>query len=215
VTPSVARVAVLALLALLGAGACLSASEPPRSYLLSATTPPVSSGALAGSVVGVGPSPAAGPIVGVGPVAIPAYLNRSSIVVRAGGDEVRLSGEHHWAEPLRDGVSRVLAENLSAMIPTNAVAIFPWRTPWTVEYRLTVEILRFDGPLGGPAVLNARWRLLDGSGKELVRRVVNLSEAATEPTHPGLVAAQSRLLASVSRDIAAEIRTHSRLRAAR
>ena len=68
------------------------------------------------------------------------------------------------------------------MIPTNAVAIFPWRTPWTVEYRVTVEIFRFDGPLGGPAVLNARWRLLDGNGKELVLRVVNLSEAATEPS---------------------------------
>jgi uncharacterized protein len=191
----VARTVAVALLVVVGAGACLSASPPPKSYLLSAASPLVSSGR------------AAGPVVGVGPVAIPAYLDRSPIVLRTGSDEVRLSGDHHWAEPLRDGVPRVLAENLSTMIPTDAVAIFPWRTPWTVQYRVTVEILRFDGPLGGPAVLNARWRLLDPSGKELVLRAVNLSEAVTGPSHVALVAAQSRLLAAVSRDIASEIKT--------
>lgn len=179
-------------LVVVGAAGCFSAS-PPKSYLLSAATPAASSGAVGG------------PVVGVGPVTIPAYLDRSAIVVRGAGDEVGISAEHHWAEPLRDAVSRVLAENLSAMIPTDAVAIFPWRTPWTPQYRVTVDIFRFDGPLVGPAVLSARWRLLDGSGKALVLKAVNLREALTEPTHAGLVAAQGRLLATLSRDIAAEI----------
>jgi uncharacterized lipoprotein YmbA len=190
---TIARTALVLLLAVLGAGAC--ASSTPRSYLLSASPPPASAG------------PAAGPVVGVGPVAIPDYLDRAAIVLPTGRDEVTLSEAHQWAEPLRAGVSRVLAENLSMMIPTDAVAVFPWRTPWTFQYRVTVEILRFDGPLGGPAVLHARWRLLDGSGRELVLRAVHRSEAATEPSPAALVAAQSRLLACVSRDIAAEIRS--------
>jgi len=38
-----------------------------------------------------------------------------------------------------------------------------------------------------------------------VLRSVKRSEAVSEPGHAGLVAAQSRLLAGVSRDIAAEI----------
>ena len=181
-------------LLVLGVGGCLSVSPPPRSYLLSAAIPPQ--------------SPSGAPVVvGVGPVTIPAYLDRSPIVVRTGADEVRLSGEHHWAELLRDGVPRTLAENLSAMIPTDAVALFPWRTPWTVQYRVTVDILRFDGALGGPAVLHARWRLLDGAGKELVLQAVHLQDTASEPTYSALVAAESRLLARLSRDIAAEIRT--------
>jgi uncharacterized lipoprotein YmbA len=146
----------------------------------------------------------------VGPVSIPAYLDRSSIVVRTGEGEVELSGEHRWAEPLRDGISRTLAENLSAMIPTDAVAVFPWRTPWTVDYRVTVDILRFDGAPGRSVVLHARWRLLDAAGKELLLRAAVLQESIADSTYAALVAAESRLLASLSRDIAAEIR--SRLR---
>jgi uncharacterized lipoprotein YmbA len=139
-------------------------------------------------------------------VSIPGYLDRTAIVVRAAGDEVRLSEEHRWAESLKDGVARVLAENLSVMIPTDAIVVYPWKTPWAIQYRVTMEILRFDGPLGGAPVLNARWRLLDGTGKELVLRAVNESETASDTTYGALVSAQSRLLARVSRDIAAEIK---------
>lgn len=194
------RVACTAMLALLvlGAGGCVSVSPPPRTFLLSPATPPPSS------------PPLAGVVVGVGPVGIPAYLDRSSIVVRTGEGEVELSGEHRWAEPLRDGIGRTLAENLSAMIPTDAVAVFPWRTPWTVDYRVAVDILRFDGAPGRSVVLDARWRLLDAAGKELLLRAAVLQELIADSTYAALVAAESRLLASLSRDIAAEIR--SRLR---
>jgi uncharacterized lipoprotein YmbA len=99
---------------------------------------------------------------------------------------------------------------LSAAVPSGLTAVQSSRTPWTVQYRVTVETLRFDGPLGGPAVLHACWRLLDGAGRELVRRGVNRSEAATEASHAALVAAQSRLLAGISRDIGAEIQARQR-----
>ena len=191
------RVACAAMLALivLGAGGCLSVSPPPRTFLLSAAVPPPTS------------PPLAGVVVGVGPVGIPAYLDRSSIVVRTGEGEVELSGEHRWAESLRDGIGRTLAENLSAMIPTDAVAVFPWRTPWTVDYRVAVDILRFDGAPGRSVVLHARWRLLDAAGKELLLRAAVLQESIADLTYAALVAAESRLLAGLSRDIAAEIRS--------
>ncbi len=194
-----ARTALMALV-VLEAGGCLSLSPPPRAYLLSAVSPSLPAGPLAGVVVGVGP------------VTIPAYLDRSPIVVRTGADEVRLSGEHHWAEPLRDAIPRTLAENLSAMIPTDAVAVFPWRTSWNVQYRVTVDILRFDGALGGSAVLHARWRLLDGAGKELLLRAAVLQESIGDSTYAAVVTAESRLLVNLSRDIATEI--GSRLRQA-
>jgi uncharacterized protein len=196
VTRRGALVLAIAFPSLLLSGCTLRAA-PPKTYVLSPANPAAAStAARAGR----------GPVVGVGPVTVPAYLDRPSIVVRAGGDEVRLSSEHHWAEPLKDGVARVVAENLALMVPTDAVAMFPWRSPWMVKYRVVVEILRLDGPLSGPVLLNARWRLLDGDGKELVLKAVMLSEPVGDATYGGLVAAQSRLLAAVSRDIAAEIR---------
>ena len=187
----------LTMVVALAVGGCLSVSPLPRSYLLSATAP-------------TSPAPRASVAVGVGPVRIPAYLDRSSIVVRTGEGEAELSDEHQWAEPLRDGIGRTLAENLSAMIPTDAVAVFPWRTPRTVDYRAAVDILRFDGAPGGSVVLHARWRLLDAAGKELLLRAAVLQESIADSTYAALVAAESRLLASLSRDIAADIQ--SRLR---
>ena len=58
-------------------------------------------------------------------------------------------------------------------------------------------------------VLNARWRLLDGDGKEVTLKAVALSEPVTDASYAALVAAHGRLLAAMSRDIAAEIRTHN------
>jgi uncharacterized lipoprotein YmbA len=207
------RIAAALAVALFGAVTlgCSLRAAPPRTYVLSPAVPPTAPMAASPGSAAASPGPVAastgrGPVVGVGPVAIPAYLDRQPIVVRAAGDEVRLSSNHHWAEPMRDGVARVIAENLSAMVPTDAVVVFPWRSPWTVRYRVTLEILRFDGPLGGPVVLNARWRLLDGESKELVLKAATLSEPATDATHGALVAAQGRLLAALSREIAAEIR---------
>jgi hypothetical protein len=182
------------MLVVLGVGGCVFASPPPKSYLLSTAAP-------------ASPAMNAPVVVGVGPIGIPAYLDRSSIVVRTGDDgEVGLSDEHRWAELLRDGIARTLAGNLSAMIPTDAVPIFPWRAPWTAQYRVTVDILQFDGALGRSVVLDARWRLLDGAGKELALRAVHLEEACAEGSYGGLVSAHNRLLARLSRDIATEIR---------
>ena len=192
----VRTIAVLSML--LAVGGCFARQVSPRSYVLAAASLPAAA-----------PAESRGPTVGVGPVVIPAYLDRAPIVVRVVGDEVRLSEEHRWAESLRDGIARVVAENLSAMIPTEAIVLYPWKTPWTIQYRVTFEVLRLDGPLGGLMVLNARWRLLDGTGKELVLRAVNLSEPAGDATHGALVAAQSRLLTRVSRDIAAEIKARA------
>ncbi len=189
--------AMLMMLGVLGVSGCVSV-PPPKSYLLSMAAP-----APPAAIVPV--------VVGVGPISIPAYLDRSSIVVPTGdGGEVRLSEEHRWAEPFREGISRILAGNLSAMIPTDAVPTFPWRVPWTVQYRVTMDILRFDGALGRSVVLDARWRLLDGAGKELALRAMHLEEACADGTYGGLVSAHDRLLASLSRKIAAEIRNRVR-----
>src|SRR5512142_2456883 len=113
------------MLGVLGIGGCVSVSPPPKSYLLSAPSP---ASPLLSMAAPASPAMTTAVVVGVGPISIPAYLDRSSIVVRTGaGGGVGLSDEHRWAEPLRDGIARSLAGNLSGMIPTDAVAIFPWR----------------------------------------------------------------------------------------
>src|SRR5262245_3171921 len=62
--------------------------------------------------------------IGVGPVEVPQYVNRSEIVTGRDSPELQSAASAEWAEPLRDGLTRVLADNLSLLLATERVAIF-------------------------------------------------------------------------------------------
>ena len=89
------------------------------------------------------------PVLALGPVDIPAHLDRPQIVTRTPGTEVKLSEFERWAEPLEDNVTAVLADNLSSLLSTERVTLFPSRLPPDLDLRVAVEVLRFDGSLGG------------------------------------------------------------------
>lgn len=148
-----------------------------------------------------------GGTIGVGPISLPGYLDRAQIVTRAGAGDLELAEAARWGEPLRDNVGRVLAENLAALIPSDRVVLFPWRAGTSVQHRIVVDMTRFDGPLGGPISLEARWRILDAQGRELALRTARLTEPTGASGYPTLVAAMDRALAALSRAIAQEVRS--------
>jgi paraquat-inducible protein B len=49
----------------------------------------------------------------VGPVAVPESVDRSAIVLQSSANQVDLSDEHRWAEPVKTAIPRVIAENLA------------------------------------------------------------------------------------------------------
>lgn len=172
------------------AGGCLGSSAPTRFYVLAATDSAAVPGARAMSV-------------GVGPVNVASYLDRPQIVTRPSADKIELAEFDQWGEALRDGVPRVLAENLSRQLPAAKISIFPWRGLEGVRYQVVVDVTRFDGPAGGDTSLEARWRILDGAtGKELATKTTRLTEPAGSPGYTPTVSAMSRALAALSRDIA-------------
>src|SRR5262249_10123675 len=67
--------------------------------------------------------------IGVGPVTLPQYTNRLQIVTGNTGQELRRAPFDNWAEPLENNFARVLAENLSLLLATDQVVIFPWQGP--------------------------------------------------------------------------------------
>lgn len=172
------------------AGGCLGGSAPTRFYVLAAMDSAAVPGARAMSV-------------GVGPVNVAAYLDRPQIVTRPSADKIDLADFDQWGEPLRDGIPRVLAENLSRQLPAAKVSVFPWRGLEGVRFQVVVDITRFDGPAAGDTTLEARWRILDGAtGKEISGKTTRLAEPAGGPGYTQTVSAMSRALAALSRDIA-------------
>ena len=185
----------LTTLLLLALAGCAS-TPPSKFYILS----PVPAGAAA-------PPAGLATAIGVGPVALPNYLDRPQIAVRTGANELRFNETHRWAEVLQENVANVLAENLARLVPTDRIALFPWGRTVTVDFQVTVQMSRFDADENGNVVLSALWRLYREQNREIV--VENKAEV-TEPVggagYPEIVAAQSRALATLSREIADAIR---------
>ena len=145
--------------------------------------------------------------LGVGPVTVPPYLDRPQLVTRASRAKLVLADLDQWAAPLHDTIARVLAENLSLLIPTERVALAPWPRTIDPDYQVTVDVLQFDRGPGGEVVLAARWSLLDRDGKERVLRTARLSQAAGGTDYEAAVTAMGRTLEALARDIAATLRS--------
>jgi uncharacterized lipoprotein YmbA len=161
-----------------------------------------------GSPAAATPASTLTPAVGVRAVDLPAELDRPQIVTRSGANSVQLAEFDRWSAPLRDIISRLLAENLAAQLPADRVAVYPWMPGDAIEQEVTVEIVRFEGRLGGPCVLEARWRVAGASGRagRVSGRTSATENAGTD--YASVVAAQSRLVGRLSGDIAAAIRSN-------
>lgn len=154
-----------------------------------------------------GPPPGEAFSLGVGPVKIPEYLNRAQIVTRAGPNRLDVNEFNRWGGSFATNLASVVAQNLSAIIGTDDVFIFPADEAMDPRYRVVLSILRFDGALGESVVLDARWtitgpkrrRQLD-TGRSVVRQPTNAS------TYEAYVAAQSQALETLSRELAAKIK---------
>lgn len=145
--------------------------------------------------------------VAVGPVTLPEIVDRPQLVIRIGVNQVALLDDHRWAEPLRNGIPRVVAENLAQLLGARQVVTYPYNVSFDPEYRVLLDIQRFDSAPGQTVTIDALWavrRVPDGqpkTGRSLVR------ESTGGEDYDALVAAHSRALATVSRDIAEAIRS--------
>jgi hypothetical protein len=173
-------------------GGC-GVSPPARFYIL---TPAGNSGAK------IQP----GPALGLGPVDFPVYLDRPEIAHRSGNNQLSFAESDRWAEPLKTTFSRTLAENLSAMLPTDQVNLYPWTRSTRIDYQITVDVMRFDADTSGNVVLAASWKIVrPGDSQVLGRHRQRYTQAAGGLDYPAVVAAQSRTLVQLSQDIATSI----------
>ena len=152
-----------------------------------------------------------GVALGIGPVSFPDYLDRPQIATRNGRNALTFAEFHRWAGSLNKNFSRILAENLSILLATDRIALFPWKRATPIDYRVTINVMRFEGESGGDVTLKVRWSILgSGSETDLLIKMSTFTESAEGSTYEAMVAAQSRALASLSREIAEAIATISR-----
>jgi uncharacterized protein len=178
------------------AAVMLAACSSPRAnfYTLSADPALESTGAaLPVSVV-------------VGPVTIPDLVDRPQMVTRVTGNEVRLNEYARWGEPLRNGVAGVIAADLTRLLGSPRVAASSQSAADADACRVRVDIVQFDSMPGEAVAIDALWTVRVAGRSALLTGRSTVREPVQGAGDAALVAAHSRALASVSRDIAAAIR---------
>ena len=197
------RIPVVTLLIAAALLSACSGTKPSHFYLLSA---------LPGSNAGK-PNPTSGRSVAlaVGPIELPKHVDRPQIVTFSSINKIELSEFDRWAEPLADNFSRVLADNLAVLMPTEQVFVYPWKRTTPFDYQITVEVSTFAVRPNGNVALVARWSVLSKTGKELIlSRQSNYSENLRGGGFEPIVAAMSRTVASLSGEIAAAVKSLAR-----
>jgi len=176
------------------AGGCAK-GPPPEFYVLNPTVP----AAIPGFEQGV--------TIGIGPVTLPPHLDRNQIVTHEDATKLLLSEQNQWAEPLKEGVIRVLVISIGLTLDSNRIYALPLRQPRDMDYSVAVDVLRLEGRLGGSAVLAARWLLLSGDGRKVLSsKVSRIEEPTSGPTMNDLVQAQSRAVSALGKEIAEHIK---------
>ncbi len=179
---------------------CLGSSptQAPRLFVLDATQPAAGAAKL-------------GVSIGVGPISIPKRLDRPQILTRIADHEVQVAEFDQWAEPLDRSFARAVAENLARTLPTDRVAVYPWSHGAEPDWKIEIDVTRFEREADGSVTLAVRWRLIDDR-----KRLTFHHGASTFRENPGLsttgalVAAMSRLVGALSGEIAATIQPTDR-----
>ena len=109
-----------------------------------------------------------GLVIVVGPIKFPEYLDRTEIVTRSSSNKITLSEFDLWAGSLAEDFNRALAENLSVLLSTESVIVYPRLRPGLAKFQITMDVIRFDGSLGGDVSLIARWAILEGKERKVV-----------------------------------------------
>jgi uncharacterized lipoprotein YmbA len=144
--------------------------------------------------------------VNVATVELPDSLNRQQIVTRESGNELKLAEFDRWGGALNENMGLVLAENLAQLLGSDQVVAYPRVQTVNPDYTLAVRVLQLDCTPGERVQLKAQWTLLAGAErKEVATRVTGYSEKPADRQYASLVAAVSRTLEQLSRDISREI----------
>lgn len=150
---------------------------------------------------------AEGPAVGVGPVALAGHLDRPNLVFMEGQNRLVVAESHRWAGDLADNVAQVMAVNVGGELGSGRVQAYPWGSDGGLRAQVTLDIHQLQGNATGDAVVSASWRIYALPQRTLVR---SGSWSGVEPLHEdgyeALVAAESRLLERLAREIAGQLR---------
>ncbi len=180
---------------------CISVqnSPTPRFYMLSAINE---------SQISKRMDIASDVLIGVGPVKIPEYQDRPQIVTQGKDETLKFAQFDRWGESLDLGVERLIAEDLTVMLPGAKFTLYPWNLTIAVKYQVVVEIVQLDSELDKDLFLVAQWLVIDAQNtKTMIIKRSEFRQLIKPQNYSGLAKTLSTACATLSSEIAEALAT--------
>lgn len=179
---------------------CLGQSPPATHYLLKAIEKPSDSKEQ--------PVGELKPLrIQVGPVMFPEYLDRPQMVFLSNDHKVSIDSFNRWAEPLADNFTRVVVENLSLMLNSDFVQSYTFNKTTGIDYRISIDVKRFDATPGREVVLIAGWVVCSGEDQSLLlEKRYDIRKPMSTNSTSEVVAALNETINDFSREMAEAIK---------
>jgi uncharacterized lipoprotein YmbA len=142
----------------------------------------------------------------VGPVTVPELVDRPQIVTRVSDTEVSVNEFARWGAPLKNGIGLTIAADLGRLLGTAQVSLSEQSPGVRDNCRVRVDIVRFDSVPGDSVTIDALWAIAVPGRSAAITGHTAVHEMVAGAGYDALVAAHSRALAAVSRDIAMAVR---------
>ncbi|MBV1905172.1 MAG: PqiC family protein [Pseudomonadales bacterium] len=143
----------------------------------------------------------------IGPVRLPAYLSRRGLALQVGSNQVETANHHFWAEPLDEGISKVLIQDLSVLLRQVTVDRDAGRWASSSNCRLRLEFDKFHATTEATVVSAGRYWL---SSKELnIKWEFNMSRQLPSDGYAVSVNELRSLLAVLAEEISAHVDSES------
>lgn len=143
--------------------------------------------------------------VAIGPVTMPETLDRPQIVLRVAPNRYAISDTDNWSEPLKREIPRVLAEDIGQRLPAARVAAQQQHAGQNADYRVLIDVARFESVPGVSITLEAEWVVRNRAGERLRESRSVIVGPVNAPGIAPLVAAHRAALATLGREIAAAV----------
>ena len=141
-------------------------------------------------------------LIGIGPLSLPALVERRQIVTRTENNGIQIAEFDLWAAPLKDNVLAVLSKNVGILQPNAIVRAYPWNAFGDVDYRVIVDISRFDTQLGKSANLEASWAIMEEKNHTIVSNgQTNIKQPLNDASYNSAAQALSKLLSDFSQQL--------------
>lgn len=140
--------------------------------------------------------------IGIGPVSIPPLLERKQIVTRLPDNSVKIAEFHQWASPLKDNVTQVLTHNLAVLQTGDLIRAYPWSAYGAADYRIIIDIIRFDTRQEQTVNLEANWAIMNEKNHILISNGhTKIEHPLDDPSYPAAVKALNKVLSEFSREL--------------